>query len=234
MIGLGTMVNTAAIVVGGLLGILFGKFLKENVQQTLTKACGAATVVIAIAGAMEKMPQATGGGSLMMVICLCIGCVLGELMHIEDGIAWFGGWLRNKTGNSKDAGFVNAFLTASMTVCVGAMAIVGSIEDGLRGDPSILITKAVLDLVIIIAMTASLGKGAIFSAIPVALLQGSVTALAGLAKPVMTDLAMANLGLVGNVLILCVGVNLLMNTKIRVANMLPAVALAVAAAFLPI
>jgi len=112
------------------------------------------------------------------------------------------------------------------------MAIVGSIEDGLTGDYSILAAKAVLDLIIIMVMTCSMGRGAVFSAIPVALFQGSITVLAGFVKPIMTEAALANLSLVGNVLIFCVGINLVWGKKIRVANLLPAVVVAVIAAFL--
>ena len=114
------------------------------------------------------------------------------------------------------------------------MAIVGAIQDGLTGDYSILAAKAVLDLIIIMVMTCSMGRGAVFSAIPVAVFQGSITLLAGLVKPIMTEAALANLSLVGNVLIFSVGVNLVWGKKIRVANLLPAVILAVAASFLPI
>ena len=113
------------------------------------------------------------------------------------------------------------------------MTIVGSIQDGILGDYSILATKAVLDLIIIMVMTCSMGRGCIFSAIPVAVFQGGITALAGLVKPLMTDAALANLSLVGNILIFCVGVNLVWGKKIRVANLLPAVLIAVIAAFLP-
>ena len=113
------------------------------------------------------------------------------------------------------------------------MAIVGSIQDGITGDYSILATKAVLDLIIIMVMSCSLGKGTVFSAIPVAILQGTITALAGLVRPLMTDAALANLSLVGNVLIFCVGVNLVWGKKIKVANLLPAIVIAVIAAFAP-
>ena len=114
------------------------------------------------------------------------------------------------------------------------MAIVGSIQDGLLGDSSILVTKAVLDLIIIMVMTCSMGKGCVFSAIPVFLLQGSITCLARLIQPIMTDAALANLSLVGNILIFCVGINLVWDKKIRVANLLPAIVIAVTAAFLPL
>ncbi len=239
LIGMGTILNTGAILVGGLLGALFGRFLSDSAQETLTKCCGISTLFIAITGALEKMLTVENGvivssGSLLVVICLAIGAVIGELLNIEGAFERFGQWLKIKSGNAKDKGFVNAFVTASLTVCIGAMAIVGSIEDGLTGDYSILATKSVLDLIIIVVMSCSLGRGAVFSAIPVAILQGSVTALAGLVRPVMTAAALANLSLVGNVLIFCVGVNLVWDKRVKVANLLPAIVVAVAAAFLPI
>lgn len=237
MYGLGTIINTGAIVAGGLAGILFGRFLKENVQDTLSKCCGVSTLMIGVAGALEKMltlekGAISSGGSMLLVLCLTVGGVIGELLNLEGAFECFGRWLKEKTGNAKDKGFVNAFVTASLTVCIGAMAIVGSIQDGLTGDYSVLATKAVLDFIIIMVMSCSLGPGAVFSAIPVAILQGSVTALAGLVRPVMTEAALDNLSLVGSVLIFCVGINLLWGKKIRVANLLPAIVLAVAAAFL--
>ena len=239
MVGLGTVINTAAIVAGGVLGKLFGRFLSESAQETLTRVCGVSTLFIAIAGAMEGMMKVRGdslvsGQSLLIICCLALGALIGEILGIEEGFQRFGEWLKRKTGNERDAGFVNAFVTASLTVCIGAMAIVGSIEDGIKGDYSILATKAVLDLIIITVMTGSLGKGCAFSAIPVLILQGSVTLLAGLLKPIMTDLAMSYLSLVGSILIFCVGVNLVWGKKVRVANLLPSIVFAVAAAFLPV
>ena len=239
MIGMGTIINTAAILVGGLLGAMFGRFLSDSAQDTLTKVCGVSTLFIAVSGALEKMLAVENGkivssGSMLIVICLAIGAVIGELLKIEDAFERFGQWLKIKTGNAKDKGFVNAFVTASLTVCIGAMAIVGSLEDGLTGDYSILATKAVLDLIIIVVMSCSLGRGAVFSAIPVAVLQGSITALAGLLRPVMTAAALANLSLVGNVLIFCVGMNLVWDKRVKVANLLPAIVVAVIAAFLPV
>ncbi len=232
MIGLGTIINTLAIVAGGILGALFGRFLSGSAQDTLTKVCGVSTLFIALSGALKEM-NVLGGGELLMIGCLAVGAVVGELLDIENAFERFGGWLKIKSGNGKDGGFVNAFVTASLTVCIGAMAVVGSIQDGLLGDYSILATKAVLDLIIIMVMSSSLGKGAVFSAVPVALFQGSITALAGLLRPVMTDTALTNLSLVGNVLIFCVGINLVWGKKIKVANLLPAIVLAVIAAFLP-
>ena len=239
MYGLGTIINTAAIVAGGAGGALFGRFLKENVQDTLTKVCGVSTLFIAITGALEQMLTVENGaivshGAMLVIGCLTIGAVIGELLNLEGAFERFGEWLKQKTGNARDKRFVDAFVTASLTVCIGAMAIVGSIEDGISGDYSILATKAVLDFIIIMVMSCSMGRGAIFSAIPVATLQGSITVLAGLLRPVMTVGALANLSMVGNVLIFCVGINLIWDKKVRVANLLPSIVAAVIAAFLPI
>ena len=239
MYGLGTIINTAAIVAGGFGGALFGRFLKENVQDTLTKCCGVCTLFIAVTGGLEQMLTVENGaivshGAMLVIGCLTIGAIIGELMNLEGAFERFGEWLKQKTGNAKDKRFVDAFVTASLTVCIGAMAIVGSIEDGITGDYSILATKSVLDFIIIMVMSCSMGRGAVFSAIPVAILQGSITALAGLLRPVMTAAALGNLSMVGNVLIFCVGINLVWGKKVRVANLLPSIVVAVIAAFLPI
>ena len=237
MIGLGTIINTAAILIGGLLGGIFGRFLTRSTQDTLTTVCGVSTLFIAVSGALEGMltvenGQIVSSGAMLIIGCLALGGFLGELLKIEDAFENFGGWLKIKTGNARDPRFVDAFVTASLTVCIGAMAIVGSIQDGIAGDYSILATKAVLDLIIIMVMTCSLGRGAVFSAIPVAVFQGSITALAGLVRPLMTQAALDNLSLIGNILIFCVGINLVWGKKVKVANLLPAIVIAVAAAFL--
>ena len=121
--------------------------------------------------------------------------------------------------------------TYSLTVSIGAMAIVGSIQDGIYGDHSTLALKAILDMVIICVMSASLGKGCLFAALPVGILQGAVTLLARAIQPVMTDAALANLSLTGSILIFCVGINLLWEKKLKVANMLPSLVIAVLCAF---
>ena len=234
---IGTMVNTGAIVAGGLCGMLFGRLLRERHQETLTVACGVSTLFLGIAGAMNHMlhnESLPGGGSMLIVACLALGGLIGEILNIEAGFERFGEWLKRHTGNARDKGFVNGFVTASLTVCIGAMAIVGAIQDGISGDWSTLGAKAILDFIIVMVMTSSLGKGCVFSAIPVLIWEGGLTLLATTVKPVMTDLAMSYLSLVGSVLIFCVGLNLVWGKRIRVANLLPAVALAVVAAFLPI
>ena len=238
MIGLGTWINTVAIIAGGISGNLFGKLLKERHQSSLNMACGVSVLFIGISGAMQGMLSIndgviSSGQAMLVTICLALGALIGEILNIEGLFERFGEWLKIKTGNAKDKIFVDAFVTASLTVCIGAMAIIGAIQDGLLGDWSLLATKAVLDYIIIMVMTCSLGKGCAFSAIPVLLFEGSITFGASFFKPIMTDLAMNYLSLIGSILIFCVGLNLVWGKKIRVANMLPAVVLAVIAAFIP-
>lgn len=239
MIGLGTIINVAAIVAGGLLGKILGRFFSDRLQDTLNKACGICVLFIGIAGALEGMMSVSEGSlvsgkTLLIISSIVLGALIGELLNIEAGIEKFGEWLKVKTGNGAERKFVEGFVTASLTVCVGAMAVVGAIEDGIHGDYSILVTKAILDLIIILVMTCSMGKGCMFSAIPVGLLQGLITVLARIIKPIMTEPALANLSLVGSILIFCVGVNLVWGKKIRVANLLPAIVFAVGFAFIPI
>ncbi len=205
MTGLGTVINSAGIIAGGLVGHFTGKLFKEEQQEALNKACGISVLFIAITGAMEGMLRIEGdtitsGKSMLVVLCLAAGTVIGELAGIENGFERFGEWLKHKTGNSGDSGFVNAFVTSSLTVCIGAMAIVGAIQDGMLNDYSTLMVKTVLDFIII---------------------------------AVMTKTAVSYLSLIGSVLIFCVGVNLVWGKKVRVANMLPAVVLAILAAYLP-
>lgn len=235
MVGLGTILNSAGIVLGGLAGLLFGRFIREKMREMLTMVCGLSVIFIGIAGAMEGMLRAengtiVSGQAMRIVLCLTLGAVIGELLNIEAAFECFGEWLKQKTGNARDNQFVNAFVTASLTVCIGAMAIVGAIKDGLTGDWSLLATKAILDAIIIMALTCSLGKGCLFSALPVLVCEGAMTALAALLKPLMTQTALAYLSLIGSILIFCVGYNLIWEKKIRVANLLPAIVLAVISA----
>ena len=218
MIGLGTTINTAAVVVGGIIGLLFGKLIPERIQKTLIMCNGICVMFIGVAGAMAKMLTLKDGAfdtqkSLLLVLAMVLGTIVGELINLEKQITRFGDWLK--------------------TVGIGAMAIIGSINDAMFHDYSILIMKAIIDLVTICIMTCTLGKGAVFSAIPVFLFQGIVTVLAKLIMPVMTDLALADLSMVGSVLIFCVGLNLIRDKKIPVANMLPAILFAIGFSFIP-
>ena len=238
MPGLGTIVNVLAIIAGGILGLTGGRFLTEKIQNTVILTCGITVMFLGIGGSLAQMLTIVDGkintqGTMMMIGCLILGGLVGEILGIEDRLEGFGEWLKQKTGNSGDNAFVNAFVTASLTVCVGAMAVVGSLQDGIHADHAVLYAKAVLDFVIIIIMTSSMGKGAAFSAVSVGVFQGLITLLSSLIAPVLTEQALSNISYVGNIMIFCVGLNLVFGKKVRVASLLPSLVFAVMwAAFL--
>ncbi len=232
MIGFGTLINAACVLLGGALGFLFGRSLKQRYQDIMVKACGLSTVFIGASGAFQHMLVITGGsiettGSMLLVISLCLGGLLGEIIDIEGRIEQFGEWLKVKSHSERDPLFIEGFTSASFTLCIGAMAIIGPMNDAIYHDYTILVTKGILDAIIVMALTSSMGKGPVFSVIPLVLWQGAMTLLARLVMPLMTDAALATLSLVGSVLIFCVGVNLLFGKKVKVANYLPALIIAV-------
>lgn len=236
MPGLGTIINCVAVIFGGFLGMLFGKKIKEDIRESLMKAAGVAVIFIGISGVLSGMLKASSDGSnslttygaLMMIVSLIIGTLAGELIRIEKKLDRFGEWLKKKTKSTEDGGFVGAFVNTSLIICVGAMAVVGSIEDGINKDPTTLIAKALLDFLIVIIMTSALGKGCIFAFIPIGLFQGSITALSTLIQPVLSmGTIISDMSLVGNVLIFCVGINICFGKKFNVGNMLPSLIVAV-------
>ena len=240
MHGLGTIINVCCIVGGGLIGLVGRRFITQKLQDALLKACGLAVIFLGVGGAMEKMlsvvaseggSSLSSGGTMMILISLALGSAIGEAIDLDARFEQLGVWLREKTGSTGDAGFVDGFVTASLTVCIGAMAIVGAIQDGLTGNYNTLMLKGAIDAVIICAMAASMGKGAIFAALPVGVWQGLVTLACVPLQPIMTDAALANLSLVGSILIFCVGVNLIWPKTFKPANMLPAVFIAAALAY---
>ena len=219
--GGGTVINVVAIFIGGVAGLFGGKFLTEKIQQTLQMSCAVAVIFIGLSGTLENY------NTNLLIAALIIGGLIGEILDIDGAFEKFGVWLRLKSGNDGDSKFVNGFVTASLTVCIGAMAVIGAINDRLLNDQTILIAKSILDAVIILVMTASLGKGCIFSGVSVGIFQGAITIFAGFLEPIMTKIALKNLSCVGNALIFCVGINLMFGNKIRVANLLPALIIAV-------
>ena len=227
MVGLGTL-----IIAGGAVGLVAGRLVKPCVQEGLLKATGVAVLFIGLSGALEGMLSVSdgalvSGGTVVVVASLALGTLAGELLDIASWFERLGAWLRRVSGNEKNERFLDAFLTATFTVCIGAMAVVGSIQDGILGDWSTLALKGVLDALIICAMAASMGVGCLFSALPVGVLQGAITLLARALQPLMTEAALANLSTVGSILIFCVGVNLIRGRTFNTANMLPAVVVAV-------
>ncbi len=236
MRGLGTIINAFAIILGGMLGILGKRFLKEHYQETIIKSTGFSVLFLGAAGTLAKMlvPTKEGltvSGSMTLILSLALGALVGEIIDIDALFDRFGDWLKHKTGSDGDNQFTNGFVSASLTVSIGAMGIMGSIQDGIYGDHSTLMAKAILDFIIVMIMASSMGKGCVFSFLPVALIQGSITALAVVLSGFVTDAMLSNLSLVGNILIFCVGVNLVWPKTIKVANLLPALVFAIAASY---
>ena len=228
MTGLGTLVNVAAVIVGGTVGTFVKKGLPERFKSIIVQAIGLSVLMIGISGVLQGMFRVVGGGKLdrlyimVMIFSMIIGGIIGEIINIEKKLDSLGNWFQkrlSKEGSSFSEGFVNA----SLLFCVGAMAIVGSLEDGLLGNPGTLYAKSILDGVISIVFASTLGIGVAFSALSILVYQGSITLLAVWVKPWLTDIVISQMSLVGSVLIFCIGINILEIRKIKVGNLLPAV-----------
>lgn len=227
MIGLGTIINTAAVVVGGLLGMLLKNGIAKKFEKILMQSLGLATIFIGAGGVLKYMLVIESGnlttrGTMLLIFSLVIGCVLGQLLDIESKMETLGIKLKAAVRIKHDNRFVEGFVTTSLIICVGAMAIVGAMEDGLSGDWSTLVVKSMLDFALVAILASTYGAGAVFSAIPIFVYQGSITVIAALFGAVISDTLIAQLSFVGSALIFCVGVNLVKEKSFRVANMLPA------------
>ena len=227
MVGLGTIINTAAVVAGGLLGLLLKNGIAKKFETILMQALGLATIFIGAGGVLKYMLVVENGtvdtrGTMLLIFSLVIGCILGQWLDIESKMEVLGVKLKAAVRIKNDNRFVEGFVTTSLIICVGAMAIVGAMEDGLSGDSSTLIAKAVLDFALVVILASTYGVGAVFSAIPIFVYQGAITVIAALFGAVTSDQLIAELSFVGSALIFCVGVNLVREKTFRVANMLPA------------
>lgn len=232
--GIGILANVLGIIGGGLLGLGCGRLISERFQKTIMMSCAVAVIFLGLTGTVKEMLHIGSDGAVMLVGTNCMlasligGAVIGEAINLEDRMECFGRWLQQKTGSGGDTRFVEGFVMASMTVCIGAMAVIGSINDRLLSDPSVLFAKTAIDAVVVMIMTATLGRGCIFSAISVGVFQGIIFLLAGFLEPIMTSAALKSLSAVGNILIFCVGTNLFGLLHVRIANLLPALVIAVA------
>ena len=215
---MGTIINAAAIIIGGALGLLFRKGFPERIAQTTLKVLGLLTIVIGISMALQSQEL------IMGLVSLVIGAAIGEWINIEDRLERFGKWLEKKL-HLTEGSPAKGFIYASLLFCVGSMAIVGSITDGLKGDHSILITKAILDGIISIPFAASMGIGILGSAVPVLLYQGGLTLLAWKLQSLFTPSMIRELTSVGGVIVIGIGINILGLQKIRVGNFIPALIL---------
>ncbi|MFW5985140.1 MAG: DUF554 domain-containing protein [Halanaerobiaceae bacterium] len=216
---IGTIVNTAAIIIGGSLGTVIGSKLKERYKSTAMQGLSLAVLLIGFSMALD-----TNNVSII-IFSLLLGGLIGEFLKIEARLQNIGHWFEKRL---KGQGQVaEAFVQTSLIYCVGAMAIMGAIQDGLINDPSTLYAKSMLDGFTSIAFSSTLGIGVILSAIPVFLYQGSISLLAGYLKPLLTDPVITEMTATGGMLIVAIGINLLEITKIKVGNLLPAIFVAV-------
>ncbi|MDD4699629.1 MAG: DUF554 domain-containing protein [Oscillospiraceae bacterium] len=226
MIGTGTIVNILAVIIGSAIGLIFKGGIKQRFQDTLMQALGLCVMFIGVGGALKGIFVINGSGlettgTMIMILSLVIGGIIGELINIEKWLDVFGKWIKIKVRVKNDNRFVDGFVTASLIICVGAMAVVGSLQDGLTGDASMLYTKSALDFVFIIITASTLGIGVMFSAIPLAIYQGAITVLARFIQPFLTTQVISNLSFVGSILIFGIGVNLSFGKKFKVGNLLP-------------
>ena len=232
MIGFGTIINTLAVIFAGVIGILLKKGIAKRFERILMQANGLAVIFIGISGVLKYMlvienENISVQGTMLLIFSLVIGSLIGEWINITAKMELIGEKLKKIAKVKSDNRFVDGFVTTSLIVCVGAMAIVGSIQDGLTGDSSMLIAKSLLDFVVVIVLTATYGIGAAFSAVPIFVYQGSITLISVLFGSVISSLLIAELSFVGSALIFCVGVNLIREKTFCVANMLPALLLPV-------
>lgn len=232
MRGLGTIINTLAVAVGGLIGLRFQSGLSEKLQATLMQACGVASMFIGVSGTLAKMLTVTDGvfstrGSMLLILSLVFGGLIGEWIDLEARMETVGEKIKAAVRRENDSRFVDGFVNVSLIICVGAMAIVGSIQDGISGDYSMLAAKAVLDMIIVMVFASTYGLGAVFSALAILVYQGAITLAAILCGAFASDAVIGALSFVGSALIFCVGVNICFGKRIRVGNFLPALVMAV-------
>ncbi|HEX7975430.1 MAG TPA: DUF554 domain-containing protein [Anaerolineales bacterium] len=225
---IGTLINVATILIGGVMGMLFGARLPERVRQTVVIGLGLFTAAIGVQMAI-KMQQ-----PLVVLGSLLVGGILGEWWQIEEGLRNLGAWLEKRFASSPEGDqgnggsrFIRGFLTASLVFSIGPIAILGAIQDGLKGDYSLLAIKAVLDGFASLAFASSLGVGVLFSSLPILVYQGGISLLAAQASTVFTNPMMNEMTAAGGILLVGISISGLLEIKpIRVGNFLPALALA--------
>ena len=225
MIGLGTIINTAAVIAGGLIGICLKKGMKQKMQDILMQACGVSVIFLGISGTLSKM-NSIENSDMVLILSLVIGSLIGEWLDIEEKMDLIGEKIKTAVKAQNDNKFVDGFVNVSLIICVGAMAIVGAIQDGISGDYSMLAAKAILDFVIVMVFASTYGIGAIFSAVLIFLYQGGITLAAAAFGSFASTAVIDNLSFVGSALIFCVGVNVGFGKRINVGNMLPALVIA--------
>jgi len=222
----GTLINVAGIAAGAIIGVVLKKGIPKRITGAALKVQGVALCIISLNGVISAMfrvdPQTgelSSSGGLLLLVSLVLGCLIGELLRIEDRINSFAKNIESRFGASD---FAKGFVAGSLIFPIGAMAVIGSLYDGLLGDSSVLIIKSTLDFITAIVLASTLGMGVLFAAIPVLILQGSLTLLAGQIYPFVSPELLNLFYMTGYAVVLCIGLNFMLDAKIRVANLLPA------------
>lgn len=235
MIGLGTLGNIALILIGSTIGMIIKGGLKQRFQETIMSGLGLAVMFIGISGALEGLLIISDGkivsrNIMLMIVSLAIGGFIGEAINIEARLDRIGEWLKKKLkiNKEKDECFVEGFVNSSLLFCVGAMALIGSLRDGLSADSSMLLAKGVIDGVTAIFFASTLGIGVFFSVIPVGIYQGIITLAARYVEPLLNERLIGNLSFVGSILIFAIGINMIFGKKIKTGNLLPAILVPIA------
>jgi hypothetical protein len=229
MIGLGTIANIATILIGGAAGLVFKRVLSKRIMDTVMQGVGLAVIIIGQSGALGAAFTVIDGRVksdhiLFMIIALAIGALMGELLKIEDRLGGFGKFCEKRFAKSGEtSSFAQGFVTATLVFCVGSMAIVGSLEDGINRNSEILFAKSALDGITAMIFASTMGIGVLFSAITVGIYQGLITLLAVFIAPHLHDVVVTQMSLIGSVLIMSIGLNMLGIAKIKVGNLLPAI-----------
>ncbi|WP_270521628.1 MULTISPECIES: DUF554 domain-containing protein [Megamonas] len=227
MIGLGTIANTIAVIIGGCIGLFLKKGIKKSLQDSLLQAMGIAVLFIGIGGTLSQMLVFKDGhlettGTMLMIFSLLIGTLIGEIINIEAKLEKLGEIARKILHADEQSKFVDAFVTVTLVICIGAMAIIGALQDGLSGDYNLLLTKAILDSVICMVFASTMGAGVLLAALPLFIYQGLITLCASFISPYLTTAMINDICYIGNILITIIGINLTFNNiiHIRVGNML--------------
>ena len=222
MILTGTLVNSLTIIMGTVIGMLLGKFIPERMSDAISKGVALCVLYIGIDGMLA------GENTLVAIIATVIGAILGELLRLDDRMHDLGDWVERRFAKNGTKGSISeGFVSASLLFCVGAMAIMGSLDSGLLRDHSTLYAKATLDGITSIVYGSTMGVGVALSAVPIFLYQGAIALGASFIEPFLTSAVIAEMKCVGSILITGLSLNLLGLTKIKVVNYVPAI-------FLPI
>lgn len=215
---IGTLINCAAIIAGSLLGLLLRRGMKPSVSQTVMQGVGLSVILIGVNGAIQT------GNTLLVILSMVVGGIIGSLVDIDRRMNQLGAWAERKLSGSKEGNtFAKGFVTASLVYCVGAMAVVGALDSGIRGDHTTLIAKAALDGITAIIFASSLGIGVMLSVLPVLVYQGAIALLGNLVAPLLQQAVITEMSAVGGLLIMGIGINMLLDKDIKVANLLPAI-----------